>query len=171
MNRFIPISTCLLFLGACASNGTPLPISANPIQDIKNAVAPTTGTNDLVTQGLLDASFNLHSAVTVGALSATDQVPACVDSVLTDLGINPDGTPTTQAQSFTPKVSDLISLGSVIYIRAQQAKKLQAAGLPESTSCDAVIGQIVRAAAKSGIKIGAGIVSGGIAAPILGVLP
>lgn len=169
MKRLVPIALVALLAG-CAGNGQPLPISANPIQDIKSVIAPSGG-NDLVTQGLLDASFNLHSAVTVGALSASDQVPACVDSVLGDLGINPDGTPTTQAQSFTPKVSDLISLGSVIYIRAQQAKKLQAAGLPESTSCDAVIGQIVRAAAKSGIKVGAGILSGGLAAPIIGQLP
>ena len=158
-------------LAACAN---PAPISTNPAADVistlKSIGGPSTGV-DPVTQGLIDAAFNLDSAQKIGILDANDAMPPCVHSVLTDLGINPDGTVTPNTNQFTPRISDLIGAGSVLYIRTKQAQKLQASGLQTSIACDALLGQIVRAAAKAGIKIGGSLASGGLASPILNLLP
>lgn len=142
--RGFAILALALLCAACAS---PPPISSNPLQDIRAAAAPLapssgpslTGT---ITQGLQDASFNLDNAVTVGALDAQDAAPACLHSALKQLGIDPTS-PTPDAASFTPKVSDLISAASVAYIRARQAEKLAGTGVTVDVSCKALIGQIV----------------------------
>jgi len=150
MRLTLTAAACLA-LGACA---TQPPISANPVQDVTQAAAanslPLVGT---VQQGLLDAEFNLDNAIVVGALPKTDPADACLHGALTQIGIEPqaNGTPATPLPSFTPKVSDLISAGSVLYIRAQQLKALQGAGgLTVPVPCEAIIGQFVLDAGKAG---------------------
>lgn len=139
----------LLALGLILAGCTT--ISADPIHDVISAVpAPSSGSSiqGTVTQGLLDASSNLDKAVTVEALDATDPAPACLHATLKDLGIDP-ASPQSTVPSFVPKVSDLISAGSVLYIRAQQAKKLAAnGGLTVQIPCKALIGQLVIDAGK-----------------------
>ena len=118
--------------------------------DISGAT-PSAARPGTVTQGLLDAAYNLDQAVTVGALDATDPAPACVHGVLKDLGIDP-ANPSTPLPSFTPRVSDLISAGAVLYVRVQQAKRLQG-GIVVPADCKALIGQFVMDAAAAGIKV------------------
>ena len=112
-------------------------ISANPIRDV--AKGPV---GDVVVKGLQDAAFNLDSAVKVGALSADDPAPACLHAVLTKLGADP-ANPVPPGASFAPRVSDLISAGSVAYIRLQQLKKAQGAGIAVPVPCEAIIGRLL----------------------------
>lgn len=151
MKRLLLLTPIILLVG-CQN---PAPISASPIQDIKTAVdaggTPTIiGT---VQQGLLDAEWNLDQAIVVGALPANDPADACLHQGLTQIGIepNPNGQAATPAPSFVPKISDLISAGSVLYIRAQQLKALQGGGgLQVPVACEAVIGRFVLDAGKAG---------------------
>ena len=137
-----PVAACA-FLAACAN---PAPISVNPIQSGVNVIAQaggstTTGLADTVTTGITNADYNLGQAMQLGILPATDPAKACLDSVSTQLGIGG-----TAPASFTPKVSDLISAGSVGYIYAQQVKQLLAnggSGLAVSATCQQLVGQIV----------------------------
>lgn len=146
----------LLALGACADKN-PGPISANPVQDV-NAhlaqVAPGAAmVGGTIQQGLLDAEWNLDQAILVGALPKNDPADSCLHGALTQLGIEPntDGTAPPPAPSFTPRESDLISRGSVLYIRAQQAKALAGGGgLTVPVGCEAIIGRIMLDAAKQG---------------------
>ncbi len=144
-----------LSTAACSSQA---PISANPVQDVisaPNALPELKPLQTTIVQGLQDADANLHQAVDIGALDANDPAPGCFDSVLADLGIGPNAP--AAAKSFTPKVSDLISAGSVLYIRARQAEKLAQSGGPSfSIPCKALIGQFVidagRVAGKAGMS-------------------
>lgn len=139
MRPGITILCGALLLSACA---TPPPISSNPVQTATNAVAatPIGGT---VVQGLKDAEFNLDSAINIGVLAKDDPADACLHSSLVALGQEGGQTP-LPTQSFTPKVSDLISAGSVAYILAMQAKTIQAnGGLALPPSCEQLIGHFV----------------------------
>lgn len=142
ISRRLPVVAALvLSLAACANQP---PISGNPIQDafatVKGpAVAGAPAAPDLITQGIADAQSNFAQAVTLGVLSATDPAPGCLNSAATVLGVG-----SAAAPSFTPKVSDLISAGSVAYIRLQQLKTLTGgAGLKVSSACTQLVGQIV----------------------------
>lgn len=140
-----------LALGACTNPPT---ISSSPIQDLSAAAAqvnPTTPLGGTIVQGLRDSSFNLDNAVTVGALDANDAAPACLHSVLKQLGIDPTS-PSIPAASFTPKVSDLISAASVAYIRARQAERAAGTGVTVDVSCKALIGQIVIDSGKAAMQ-------------------
>lgn len=153
MRLYIAVAACLA-LGACADTN-PGPISANPIQDTQAHLSQV-GAGQLggvIQQGLLDAEFNLDQAIIVGALPKDDPADACLHGALTQIGIEPkpDGTAGTPAPSFTPRESDLISRGSVLYIRAQQAKALAGGGgLTVPVGCEAIIGRIMLDAAKAG---------------------
>lgn len=157
MRLAILAAACLL--AACTASNPPPPISASPAQDAAAAasvLAPSSGPSlqGTVTQGLQDASWNMDQAVIVGALDANDPAPACLHSVLTDLGLDP-AKPASPAASFVPRVSDLISGGAVLYIRAQQAKKLAAGGGPTfSIPCKALVGQLVIDAGKAAAQVG-----------------
>lgn len=159
MRILVLVGAVAALLAGCTNGPAVAPISANPLQDVSGIIAPlapSTGPSlqGTVTQGLLDASWNLDQAVAVGALDAQDAAPACLHSVLGDLGIDP-ANPATAAPNFTPHVSDLISGGSVIYIRARQAEKAAASGGPTfSLSCKALIGQFVIDAGKLAQRVG-----------------
>ena len=182
---FLPIALAGCLLAGCAH---PVPIGNTPQQTILNTGAAVggstaTGINSQVITGLQDSAYNFDNAMAIGALPANDPASNCVHGVLKQLGADvvvtpagytpvvlPNGQPAT---SFTPRVSDLISSGSVVYILAQQAKQLQAGGLGASVpmGCTALVGQIVIDAAKAGIKVGAGVFTGGLTSAILPALP
>ena len=128
-------------------------ISANPMRDL-----PHGNLGGVVIRGLQDATFNLDSAVKVGALEATDPAPKCFHGVLAQLGADPSA-PTPPGASFEPKVSDLISFGSILYIRAQQLKKVQGGGVAVPTDCKVLITNFLLDAAGAGVK---GLPGGGL---------
>lgn len=132
--RIVSVSSAFLALAACAS---PPPISANPVQTAANAVAatPLGGT---VVQGLQDSAWNLDQAIAIGVLPKDDRADACVHATLSLI------TPGANIPSFTPKVSDLLSAGSVAYIVATQAKQLAASGgLKIPPECEQLVGEFV----------------------------
>ena len=137
--RHLALYALLPLLAGCTT------ISANPLQDL-----PKTQLGGVVIQGLQDATFNLDSAVAVGALPKTDPAPGCFHGILTTLGADP-ANPAPAAASFTPKVSDLISAGSVLYIRAQQLKQAQGSGISVPSSCKLLITDFLLDAAAGGV--------------------
>jgi hypothetical protein len=147
MRHVFTIGLLLAVTSGCAT------ISANPLEDL-----PKGTLGGVVIRGLQDATFNLDSAVTVGALDATDPAPKCFHSILTQLGADP-ANPAPAGSSFTPKVSDLISFGSVLYIRAQQLKKAQGAGVAVPTDCKVLVTNFLLDAAGAGVK---GLPGGGL---------
>lgn len=105
---------------------------------------PLLGSLPGVQQGLVDASYNLNSAIAIGVLPAGDPAAACVNGVLTSIGIDPStGKSTGSVGSFTPREGDLLALGSVGYILAQQALPLVNGGVPVPVGCEALIGKLV----------------------------
>lgn len=146
----------LPLLGVTALTGCST-ISANPAQDLRAEIAAKPADSGaglfgkVVMQGLLDATYNLDNAVTVGALDATDPAPKCFHGILGQLGIDP-AVPTTPAPSFTPRRSDLISEGSILYIRARQAQKLAGQGVTVPSGCKELVAQFMLDAAAAGIK-------------------
>ena len=128
-----------MLLAACQ---TMVPITNNPQQQIGGVIAATPLGGTVVT-GLKDAEFNLDSAISIGVLPSTDPADACVHSSLQAIGQEGSATPTPN-QQFNPKVSDLISGGSVVYILAAQARTLAAnGGLALPQSCETLVGHFV----------------------------
>jgi len=171
MRKFFVVGALLipLLVAACAN---PPPITGNIVNDVANSVVPATPitgpggttapTDNIVAQGLINAAFDLDSAVQVGALSPTDPAPACVHSILLQAGLeNPAGASVTP-QSFVPKISDAISAAAVLYIRAQQVAALTNGGLTPSPTCDQLIGSIVREAVTQFNKTTIGTITGGL---------
>jgi hypothetical protein len=151
---------CALALAACSS---PPPISSNPVQTVTNAVSQTQ-VGKTVQQGLLDSEWNLDQAIAIGVLPANDPADACLHAALTQIGIEPGTTPPATAQQFTPRISDLISGGSVLYILAQQAKQLKgAAGITVPVACEAVVGKFVLDAGALGLNA----IPGGSIVPVV----
>ena len=152
VQKLLPLCALVLVGSALVACSTPQPVSTSPAQDVLTATAPL-GTT--IQQGLLDAEWNLDQAIAIGVLPANDPADACLHQGLTAMGLEPStpGGPAPTPASFVPKESDLVSIGSVLYIRAQQAKALGVGGtvtLPPG--CDAIIGRLVvqgAAAAKS----------------------
>lgn len=151
MRRIAIASLCLVL--AVAGCSSPPPISTNPVQTITSQVAATP-VGKTVEQGLLDAEWNLDQAISIGALPAGDPADGCLHSALTLIGIEPgsNGQPTPAPAQFTPRISDLISGGSVLYILAQQAKQAQAGGINVPVACEALVGQFVIQAGALGLQ-------------------
>lgn len=139
----------LLMLASCAN---PQPISTNPLQTLPGGAT--------VQQGLIDASYNLHSAMAIGVLQPDDPAASCVDGVLHDIGIDPSTGQATGGGSFTPRTSDLISAGSVAYILAQQAAASINGNISLPVGCQALIGKLVIDAARLARQIPGGMVFG-----------
>ncbi len=135
-------------------------LSGNPAADITTTAAKT-DLGKVVVQGLLDATYDLDQAVAVGALPKSDPAPGCFHAVLTQLGLDP-ANPAPAGSSFTPKISDLISLGSVLYVRAQQLKGAQGGGIQVPADCKLLVAQFMLDAAAYGAK---GLPGGGLAIP------
>jgi len=159
MIRKLAFVLAALVLAACSS---PPPISSNPVQTITNTVAATP-VGQTVQQGLLDSEWNLDQAISIGVLPTNDPADACLHAGLTQIGIEPGSAPPTPTQQFTPKISDLISGGSVLYILAQQAKQLKGqAGITVPVACEAVVGKFVLDAGALGLNA----IPGGAIVPI-----
>ena len=154
--RYI-ILLALMFTG-CA---TPPTVSNAPTDSmVAQTIAPQGST---IAIGLQDAAFNLDSAVSIGVLQADDQAVACVHSALRLAGL--EAIPgTTPARSFTPKVSDLISGASVLYI--QQVQSRNQAPFTMSVGCKAVIGDLVI----QGLGAGLAVANQSIPGKVLGVI-
>lgn len=129
-------ATLLLALASCA-----IPISSNIASDVISgavSVSPdAAAAAKLLTTDLQDASFNLNSAVAVGALAKDDPAPPCLDALVGQI------IPPNPGPSFTPKVGGLVSLGSVLYIRAKQAQGLANGGIAMPVSCKSLVGDFV----------------------------
>lgn len=137
-----------LMLGACQQ-----PVTGNIAHDVvssvSNPTAPISGSpqqaqtlnlGQTFVTDLLSAQFDLNSAVQVGALSATDPAPGCLNDVVAKLGIDPNAPP---LPSFVPKDDGVISLASILYIRYQQLQALQGGGLTISPTCQQIVGKIL----------------------------
>jgi hypothetical protein len=155
MKKFLTVSAMVALLAGCQ---TPPQISGNTLTNAVNAVNAAGGgqATDLVSTGILNAQYNLNEAVTVGALSATDPAPGCINQAVAVMGIGG-----TAAASFTPKITDAISLGSVGYIYLQQVKSLTGGSISLPTNCLALLGQMVLDV-QSGLN--KGIISAGVTA-------
>lgn len=154
---FVPI--CLMIvLSACET-----PISGSLRSDIVTGVSSPGGGDNIFVQGLKASKANFANAKRVGALNADDPAEACVDSVLKDLGVGQPG-----SESFTPEVVDILSAGSVLYIRARQLEReANSPGLRLSFDCKALIGQIVIDAGKVARRVGSNIPGVGVIGRIL----
>jgi len=146
LTRFLPLGA-LLALGACT-----LPPQMNP------SPPPPPAPSASVQTGLLNAEWNLDQAIAIGMLPANDHADACMHMALVRLGIEPPppgSPPPKPPASFTPRVSDLISGGTVLYIQTHQARKASTAPtvLP---SCMQIIGQFVLdgAAGANSVQVG-----------------
>lgn len=158
IKKLIFVSSILAGLIGCAN---PPQITKSPVTEIASVLSPSGGT-DMISQGILNAQYNFNQAVQLGILSATDPAPGCLNSVATMLGLGASAPP-----GFTPRVTDLISAGSVGYIYIQQLKTLTGSSLQVSPACMQLIGQIVIDANRAGLRLGAGAL-GGVG---LGILP
>ena len=116
MRRILGLIFCL-FLAGCVEAVWPPLFQADPL-------------SDLITKGLKTASDNFHLAVKSGDLEASDPIIPCIDSI-----VPPDGPP---APNYV--TNDLISIGSVLYIKAAKLKKSKGAA---DQACKALIGEFV----------------------------
>lgn len=137
--------------------GCATPISKSLTTDIAATVPNDRGASAII-QGLQDSAFNFDEAVRVGALDATDPAPGCVHGVLKDLGVEASAG-TAPPAVFTPRVSDLLSAGSVLYIRVKQAERLAGTSVVVPTDCKALVGQLIIDVARQGLSVlpGAGL--------------
>jgi hypothetical protein len=135
-----------LTLTACVS--TPSKIVATPTQ----GALPIPIHNPTIITDLQSATFNLDQAVAIGALPKDDPAPACLHDFLVKAGIEVPAGAAPQA-SFTPKNDGIASVGSIVYIQAQQAKAISALGAPAvAVSCKALLGQFVIDGATAVVK-------------------
>lgn len=104
-----------------------LMLSGCAIDPIGAKLSPGT----IIENDLTATALNLDQAVAVGALPADDPAPICLHDLLARTGQGQD--------TFKPKISGLISAGSVGYIKAQQLKNRG----DISAACKAVIGDIL----------------------------
>src|SRR6266850_1007499 len=106
-----------LLLGGCASA---TPISANPLQDVKPALANLLPGGALsIDAGLKEAAYNFDGAVSVGIKDPRIlEAQACVHGVMKQLGLEADQ---VSAPSFVPQTKTVIGVGAVLFIRAIQA--------------------------------------------------
>lgn len=150
---FLSLSIIVLSTMIMAASCGTQSISGNPAADAQKAA--TSLQNDVVAkkivEGIQNASWNFDQALLVGALKKDDPAPPCFHALMLDLGIDP-ASPPPPGSSFTPRVTDVISFGSVLYIRAQQAQDVQGAGIKVPPSCDALVSLVIKDALRTGIK-------------------
>lgn len=108
--------------------------------------------DSLVATGLKNAAFNLDQAIAIGVLRKDDPAAACVHGVLKDAGLDGDGT-APAVQSFQPRVTDLVSAGSVAYIDAQRLKAVSGMLGTIPGGCEALVGRIMIDGLKAGARV------------------
>jgi hypothetical protein len=117
---------------------------------------PVQVTDPVAVQDLKSAASNLDQALAIGALPKDDPSPGCLHDALQRAGI--ELAPGASApQSFKPANDGVFSLGTILYIQAQQLKAAAKGGITVSQPCLALIGQIhldaMTAAAKFGSRL------------------
>ena len=133
--RLLATLPCLM-LAACAANA---PITNAPANTIVEKIVAS---NPTIASNLQDAASNLDNAISIGVLPANDPADTCVHTTLQGAGIEPvAGAPAIK--SFTPKTGNPLADGSVLYIRAQQAKAQGAGTFTLPQNCYAIIGKFV----------------------------
>jgi hypothetical protein len=140
-----------LALSACAS--TPDKISG---------LAPGVAVpivNSTIATDLQDAAWNADQAIAVGALDANDPASKCLHDILVKAGIEVAPGAAAPA-SFTPRNSGVASGGMIVYILAQQAKKIAATGVPVSVECEALVGRVAIDGAKAVNKTAVSLIPG-----------
>ena len=156
MNRILAPITALGLLAGCTA-----PISNSLPNDILNQAA-SGAIGQQVQNDLTATQYNLNQAVAVGALSANDPAPTCVNQAVAVLGLG------AQGKSFTPQLAGVVSAASIAYIRAQQVKALAGSGtLQVPPACLQVLGQMQLDALAAAIKAAPG---GGLL-PLLSTSP
>lgn len=147
--------------GCIAGCATPPPISNQPSNPVIKAVA----SDPTIATGLQNAAFNIDQAIAIGVLPTGDPAASCLHGFMQQAGL--EAVPgQVAAQSFTPKVTDVISAGSVLYIQAAQA---QGTALPAPpVGCDAILGKFVRQAVQAGFSMATTAIPG--AGPLMGVI-
>lgn len=123
-----------LLLAGCAGEPAPIGASFVPVVVLPERIQSTILTD------FQSTAFNLDEAVRVGALQAEDPAPKCLHEAMKQLGLEGDSTP---AASFQPKRDGLLSEGAILYIRAQQLKRLQGTGVTVPVDCQALIGRLL----------------------------
>lgn len=122
-------------------------ISSSLLGDVASLVGGSGSAGGLIARDMVATKFNLEKAVEVGALRADDPALGCLQMATAQLGIG------QKAPSFEPQRAGVLSEGAIIYIRIQQAKKLQGGtGADLPVSCLALIGLFVQDGAKLGQK-------------------
>lgn len=149
---------CAAMLAGCA---TPAPISNQPSNPVIKALA----SDATIATGLQNAAWNLDQAVAIGVLATDDPAPTCVHNALQVAGLESVAS-APAAKSFTPKVTDLLSAGSVLYIQAKQLQGVKP--FEASPSCKAIVGDIVLQAMKAGFTGATTAIPG--AGPLLSVI-
>lgn len=150
MKRLIAVIGLSLLLAACLSGcaTTPREISNAPIATL--APEPMSTFND----GLKNSAYNLDKAISIGVLKPDDPAALCVHGVLQQLKLEtaPGTSDAPPVQSFVPKVTDLLSAGSVLYIREQQLATALPALVPTlPDACDALVGKLVLRSIRAGL--------------------
>lgn len=158
MKRFLaPLAlNVAVMLGGCTA-----PISGSITNDILSS-ASSGAIGQQVQSDLAATQYNLAQAVSVGALSANDPAPACVNQAVATLGLGATG------KSFTPQLAGVVSAASIAYIRAQQVKALAGSGtLQVPPACLQILGQMQLDALAAAIRAAPG---GGLL-PLLNTSP
>lgn len=161
MRKFYFAPLAFLALAACASNGTPLPITNNPspLLDVVNVLDP---------QGKLKADLtataaNFDGATAIGIIPSGLPAAACQHEINMALGVEavPNAPP---VQSFQPVDAGIVSEGSIALIEALKLMSLANGGvITIPPDCYGVIGYFTVLNIKGALKVG------GVLAPPLGV--
>ena len=143
----------LLAIAACS---TPPTITNSPTQNVVAAALAPQGST--IATGLQDAAYDLDNAIAIGVLQPDDQAAACVHSALKLAGLEV-APGTVPAKSFTPRVSDAISGGAVLYIQSVQMRNQTP--FQVSAGCKGVIGDLVLQGLQATAAVGASLIPGG----------
>lgn len=131
MIRHFMIAASVAVLAGCTA-----PISKSLPQDVLSQAA-SGAIGSQVQTDIASTQYNFAQAVQVGALSANDPAPTCVNQAVAALGLG------AANPSFTPKIDGVFSFASVAYIRAQQIKALAGSGsLQVPPACLQILGQM-----------------------------
>lgn len=159
MKRIIAV-LFVAVLAACVS--TPEKIVSTPTA----GALPIPITDPIAIQDLKSAASNVDQAVAIGALPKDDPAPACLHDALQKAGIEL-APGQTVPQSFKPANDGAFSLGTILYIQAQQAKAIRGQGINVSQPCLALLGQIHLDALMATAKLGARLLPLPISLPAL----
>lgn len=178
--RSIVTLIAALILTACASTpdlivGASAPIVTQATPDSPRVVTPSPAApaplltpGPILAKDLVSATYNLDEAVKIGALSATDPAVGCMHDVLRQAGLDSNGAPAVERQSFVPKKDGAVSVGTTLYIIAAQARQAAAQRFELAPECLQIVGRIHVDALKLTARAGAAALPSAIAGGLVG---